>query len=68
MSFISAFVNDPSFKNRTAGGMDFRIPVNVLDGAKEFIVVAEISGISKDKVEVTIENNILAIKAEKAQK
>ena len=50
------------------GDIVFKIPVDVLDGSKEYIVMAELPGVSKDKVDVMIENNILTIKAEKIQK
>eukprot|EP01034_Spumella_vulgaris_P030182 gene30182-37351_t len=51
----------------TVGGMVFKMSVDVLDGDKEYIVMAELPGVPKDKVDVMIENNVLTIKAEKIQ-
>ncbi len=50
------------------GTLVFKINVDVLDGSKEYIVMAELPGVPKDKVDVMIENNILTIKAEKILK
>ncbi len=50
-----------------AGDLPWLIKCDVFDGAKEFIVLAEVPGVAKDKVEVMIENNVLSITAEKIQ-
>lgn len=50
-----------------AGATNWRMSMDILDTDKEYIVLAEVPGVPKDKIHVTIENNILYIQCEKQQ-
>jgi HSP20 family molecular chaperone IbpA len=56
-------------RTRRLGDIDLALPwsmdMDVMDGDTEYIILCELPGVNKDKVEVKIENNILMIKATK---
>eukprot|EP01034_Spumella_vulgaris_P029896 gene29896-37025_t len=56
-------------RSRRVGDIDFALPwsmdMDVMDGDTEYIILCELPGINKDKVDVRIENNMLTVKATK---
>ncbi len=54
---------------RMIGGVNdtWVMNVDICDADKEYIVLVEVPGVPKDKLNINIENNILMIRCEKTQ-
>lgn len=46
-------------------GLDFHPPVDVLENKDEYIVKADLAGIKKEDIDISINNNVLTLKAQK---
>lgn len=63
---FDAFFSGGKFDDGTYG--DFWTPIDIVEKDDAYIVEAEIPGMKKEDVKITIENNVLTIQGEKQQK
>lgn len=64
---LSRMFDDREWPRTPSGGGDWLPSVNVEEDADEILLTAELPGMSRDDVEIELENNILTIRGQKQE-